>query len=106
LFPSAAFQSRASGAPRFVDAEHQPLFEGPPPAARLEESGEKDAYLVTLRVRKQFDDDVFLIPGYDVRLNEPPYLIGDLLETLDAIRDFTAARVLPTVRALLGEGGG
>jgi hypothetical protein len=56
---------------------------------------------VGLTVDKKLDVDVYLFPTYDVRLHEPPEVVGDLVETLAGIDQFIDGRVLPTVRALL-----
>ena len=45
--------------------------------------------------------DVYLLAAYDVALNEPPELIGDLIQTLAEINEFMDRRALPAVMALL-----
>jgi hypothetical protein len=45
--------------------------------------------------------DVYLLPTYEVRLNEPPQLFDDLPETVTAIEEFIDRGILPTVKALL-----
>jgi hypothetical protein len=86
---------------RFVDAAGEPIYEGPAPSARIADRGERDAYTASLTVRKKLDVDVYLLPAYDVELNDPPDLIGDLIETLEAINEFIDRRVLSAVTALL-----
>lgn len=86
----------------FVDASGEPIFEGPAPTARISDHPDKgDAYTVSLAVREELDVDVHLIPAYGLALNEPPDLIGDLIETLTAINEYIDQRVLPVVRTLL-----
>jgi hypothetical protein len=45
--------------------------------------------------------DVYLLPAYDVALNEPPELVGDLIQTLAGINEFIDRRVRPAVTALI-----
>ena len=56
---------------------------------------------MSLAVREELDADVHLVPAYGLALNEPPDLIGDLIETLTAINEYIDQRVLPVVRTLL-----
>jgi hypothetical protein len=85
----------------FIDAGGQPIYEGPAPHGRITEAHERDTYTVTLAVNEKFNMDVYLRPAYDVRLDEPPELIGDLIETLAGVNEFIDRCVLPTVRTLL-----
>jgi len=86
---------------KFVDAAGKKIFEGPPQSARIPKTHEGDAYTVTLSTRDKLDVDMYLLPTYDIRLNEPPQLVGNLIDTLAGINEFIDTRVLPTVRALL-----
>lgn len=86
---------------RFVDGKGKKIYDGPPPTARISDHGGGDVYTVSLVVRKKLDVDVYLLPVYDVALNEPPELLGDLIPTLGKINDFIDRRVLPAVMALL-----
>lgn len=85
----------------FVDARRQPIFEGPPAQHRIAERDEGDTYTVTLAVSEERDMGVYLLPAYEVRLDEPPELVGNLIETLGHINQFIDSRILPAVRALL-----
>jgi hypothetical protein len=86
---------------KFVDASGEPLYEGPDPTARIADSDKGDAYTASLAVRKKLDRDVYLFPKYGLALNEPPELIGDLIQTLTEINDFIDRQVIPVVKALL-----
>jgi hypothetical protein len=81
---------------RFEDASGKQLFEGPPIKTRISESCET----VTLNTQKR-DADVYLRASYEIRLNEPPELLGNLLATLTSINKFIDSWVLPTVVELL-----
>jgi hypothetical protein len=85
----------------FVDAARQPIFHGPAPHFRISEAYEGDPYAVTLARDQEFGMDVYLLPAYDIRLHEPPHLIGNVIDTLAGINEFINSRVLPTVQALL-----
>lgn len=85
----------------FVDASGQPIFQGPALHGRVAKPDERDTYTVTLAVNEKRDVDVYLLPTYDVRLNEPPELVGDLVETLTRIDQFIDGRVPPVIRSLL-----
>jgi len=86
----------------FVDAGGKPIYDIPtPPLPRITGRPEQDAYTVILNARTKRDVDVYFIAAYDIRLDEAPALIGNLLDTLDGINQFIDARVLPTVIALL-----
>ncbi len=85
----------------FVDSNRKPIYEGPAPTARIADRGEGDAYTASLAVREKLDRDVYLLPAYDVALNEPPELVGDLIETLADINEFIDRRVLPAIEELL-----
>jgi hypothetical protein len=86
---------------QFVDADWQPVFDGPPVEARITETDERDAYTVALNGAFEGDVGMYLLPTYDVRLDEPPHLIGDLVDTLASINQFIDRRVMPVVRRLL-----
>ncbi len=86
---------------KFVDAGGEPIYAGPAPTARIADRNKEDTYTVSLAVREERDTDVFILPTYDVALNEPPELIGDLIQTLAEINNFIDRRVLPVVTALL-----
>lgn len=87
---------------QFVDASGKPVFQGPAPDARIAEPTEGDTYTVTLtRGRGHTNMDMYLLPSYDVRLNEPPELFGNLIDTLTGISQYIDARVLPAIRSLL-----
>jgi hypothetical protein len=86
---------------KFVDAGGKPIYEGPAPTARITDHDRGDTYTVSLAVKEELDTDVFILPTYDLVLNEPPELIGDLVQTLAEIKDFIDRRVLPVVTALL-----
>jgi len=85
----------------FVDAGGQPIFQGPALHGRIAKPDEGDTYTVTLAVNEKQHVDVYLLPTYDVRLNEPPELMGGLIETLTCIDQFIDGRVLPAIRGLL-----
>jgi len=85
----------------FVDSNRKPIYEGPAPTARIADRGEGDAYTASLAVREKLDRDVYLLSAYDVALNEPPELVGDLIETLADINGFIDRRVLPAIEELL-----
>jgi hypothetical protein len=86
----------------FVDACGEPIFQGPAPDTRIAEPTEGDTYTVTFAPRKKRDVDMYLLPTYDVRLDEPPQLVGSVIDTLAGINQFIDARILPTIRRLLG----
>jgi hypothetical protein len=86
---------------KFVDASGGPIYEGPDPTARIADPREGDFYTVSLSVREEVDQEVFILPTYDLALNEPPELIGSLIQTLVKINDCIDSRVLPVVRGLL-----
>lgn len=86
---------------KFVDAGGEPIYAGPAPTARITDRNRGDTYTVSLAVREELDTDVFILPTYDLALNEPPELIGDLVKTLAEINSFIDRRVLPVVTALL-----
>jgi len=67
----------------FVDADRQQIFDGPGIGidARIAESYEGDTYSVSLAVNEKFDVDVYLLPAFDIRLNDRPRLFGPVLET-------------------------
>jgi hypothetical protein len=85
----------------FVDAHGKPIYEGPAVHAGIAESYEGDTYTARLTVQEKLDVDVYLLPAYHVRLDEPPKLFGDLIDTLAGINDFIDRWVLPTIRGLL-----
>lgn len=86
----------------FVSAHGDSLFAGQPASVRIADLEERDGFIAMLNVDKQFDQEVLLVPAYDVRLHEPPRLVGNLIETLADINQFIEARVLPAVIPLLG----
>jgi hypothetical protein len=86
---------------KFVDAGGKPIYEGPAPTARITDRGKGNAYTVSLAGGEERDMDVFILPMYDLALNEPPELIGDLIQTLAEINGFIDRRVLPVVTTLL-----
>ena len=88
---------------RFLDGSGKPLFEGPASAGRISESDEGNAYTVRLAVSEERDVDVYLLPAYDVRLDEPPEVFGDVLNTLTQIGKYIDRRVLPTVQSLIAQ---
>jgi hypothetical protein len=86
----------------FVDADGKPIFQTPPLPAHIAEGQEGDTYTVTLAIRPDYANvDMYLLTTYQVAFDEPPELIGDLVETLTGINQFIDSRVLPTVKALL-----
>jgi hypothetical protein len=86
----------------FLDAEGQPIYEGPAArVGRLVEPEDGNAYTATLAVDKKLGVDVYLRPAYHVRLHEPPQLFGDVVDTLRHVNEFIDNRVLPTVTPLL-----
>ena len=86
---------------KFVNARRQPVFEGPAPCTRVTPT-DGDTYTVTLTTtRRDADGGMYLLPAYDVRLDEPPDLLGNLIDTLAGINEFIDCRVFPAVTALL-----
>lgn len=85
----------------FLTAEGQSLFHGQPSPVRITDSEERGGFTARLTVEDQYDGDVLLASTYDVRFHEPPWLIGNLIDTLTEINRFIDARVLPAVRSLL-----
>jgi hypothetical protein len=61
---------------------------------------EGDTYVVSLGLTpEKANMDVYLLASYEVTLNEPPEVIGELVEVLSGINQFIDIRVLPTVRS-------
>jgi hypothetical protein len=85
----------------FVDPDGRPFFHGPPASTRIPDKAEKDTLTVQLGVQAKFDRDVLLTSTYDVRLHEPLWLVGNLIDTLTEINRFIEARVLPAISGLL-----
>jgi len=86
----------------FVDAGGKPIFQAPPIPTRIAERHKGDTYTVTFNVSSEYRGmDMYLLTTQQVALNEPPELIGDLIETLAGINQFIDGRVLPTVKALM-----
>ncbi|MDX6624222.1 MAG: hypothetical protein QOE75_2154 [Solirubrobacterales bacterium] len=85
----------------FVDADGRPLFRGPPAHGRIAGRQEAGEYIATLATNRKHDGDVWLRHSYDVQLDEPPELVGDLIEALSSINQFIDARVVPSVTGLL-----
>jgi hypothetical protein len=85
----------------FVDLDGQPIFHGPPASTRIPDQVQKDTFTVQLSVNAKFDGDVLLVSSYNVRLNEPIWLVGNLIHTLTEINRFVEDRVLPVIRGLL-----
>jgi hypothetical protein len=85
----------------FITASGQSLFHGQPSSLRIADAEERGGFTARLTVDDQFDADVLLASTYDVRLHEPPWLVGNLIETLTEINRFIEVRVLPTVSTLL-----
>jgi hypothetical protein len=86
----------------FIDADGKPVFDVGPsfgPRARIPESGEGETYTFTLTT--DLEVDMYLLATYDIAFNEPPELIGGVVETLGGINQFIDSWVLPTVKALL-----
>jgi hypothetical protein len=85
----------------FVDPDGQSLFHGQPASLRIADPNESGAFTARLSVDGPFDDEVLLASTYDVRLHEPPWLVGNLIDTLTEIDRFIEVRVLLTVVGLL-----
>lgn len=85
----------------FTDAGGMPLYEGPPSRARIADSGDGDSYTASLAVGEKREGDIYLLPAYDVAINEPPALLGNLIETLEMISGYIDHEVLPVVKALI-----
>ncbi len=68
---------------------------------RITDSEESGGFTASLTVDDRFDGDVLLASTYDICLHEPPWLIGNLIETLTEISSFIEVRVLPAVKTLL-----
>lgn len=85
----------------FVDGAGRPRFRGPSARGRITGHEEAGEYVATLVVGDELDGDVWLRHSYDVQLDEPPELLGNLIETLSEINQFIDSRVVPTVAALL-----
>jgi hypothetical protein len=85
----------------FVTAGGKSLFHGQPSPVRITDSEERGGFTARLAVEDQFDGEVLLASTYDVRLHEPPWLIGNLIDTLTEINQFIDARVMQAVTAML-----
>lgn len=80
----------------FVDASGKPIFPTPPFPTRITKGDEGSAYVVTFRVTpasEYANMDMYLLAPQQVALDEPPELIGDLIETLAGINAFIDTRV-------------
>jgi hypothetical protein len=85
----------------FIDDRGEPVFAGQPVHVRVADADGQDGYTLRLQVSRKFDHGLSLAPAYDVALDEPPRLIGNLLQTLSDIDRFIEARVVPAVTRLL-----
>ena len=86
----------------FVDAEGKPIFDVSTVEGRVAESDKGGTYRVTLTVRPDHANvEMYLLSAYQISLDEPPQLIGDLVQTITRINQFVDNRVLPTVKSLL-----
>lgn len=87
----------------FVDGDGKPVFQfGTPIPTLISERDERDTYVVSLGLPpEKANMDVYLLASYEVTLNEPPEVIGELVEVVTGIEQFIDSRVLPTVRTLL-----
>jgi hypothetical protein len=88
---------------QFIDADGQPLFQhGAPFYTVIPEGGEGETYTVLLGLPpNKAHMDVYLLASHEIRLDEPPQVIGELVETLTRIDEFIDGRVLPAVKSLL-----
>lgn len=84
----------------FTDPEGKPLYRVPTPDLPVAEANE-GTYAVLLNARRNLGVDVFFKPAYDVRLNEPPELTGNLINRLEAIDRFIDVEVLPVIKGVL-----
>lgn len=84
-------------------ADGQPVFDaGTPFPTLVPERREGDTYTVFLEMTPdKAHMDVYLLATHEIRLHEPPEIIGEIVEVLASIDQFIDARVFPTVRALL-----
>jgi hypothetical protein len=87
----------------FVYGSGKPVFQFGTPLYRLmPERKEGDTYTVTLGTSGQTPDmDVYLVTTYQVALDEPPDVFGEVVELLTGINQFIDTRVLPAIRSLL-----
>jgi hypothetical protein len=87
----------------FVDADGKPIFpHGTPVYTVIPEGDEGKTYTVLLDLSPwEAHMDVYLLAAHEIRLHEPPEVIGELVEKLPRITEFIDTRVLPAVRSLL-----
>ncbi len=85
----------------FVDSRGRALFAGPTPTTHVAVTDEDDGYTVSLALGRDRDTDVYVRPSYEVRLNEAPEVLGDLIETLAGINELIDTQVHPALLGLM-----
>lgn len=87
----------------FVYDGGKPVFDaGTPLYSWIPERDERDAYVVSLGLGpEKANMDVYLLATYEIALDEPPEVFGELVEVLTGINQFIDRGVLPVVRSLL-----
>lgn len=84
----------------FVDQSGRPLYPGGAQRVKEPEADASGSYTVSLTKEQESPEDISLTTKATIHLDEPPYLVGELIGTVKNILDYLDSEVVPTVKRL------